>query len=55
MRQFLIALFSGVMIATAADQLLFGGANTIVPAQIAGSNALNQFNYQLSLLLRKVP
>jgi hypothetical protein len=26
-----------------------------VPAKIAGSNAVNEFNYQLSLLLSKVP
>jgi hypothetical protein len=55
MRQFLIALFSGLIIATAADELLFAGANTVVPAKIAGSNAVNQFNYELSLFLRKVP
>ena len=51
----MIALFSGLMIAAAADQVLYGGANTVVPAKVAGSNALNQFNYQLSLLLSKVP
>ena len=55
MRQFLIALFVGLIIATATDELLFAGAYTVVPAKIAGTNAVNQFNYQLSLLLRKVP
>jgi len=55
MRQFLIALFSGLMIAAVTDQVLYGGANTVVPAKIAGTNAVNQFNYQLSLLLSKVP
>jgi hypothetical protein len=55
MRQFLIALFSGLIIAAATDEVLYGGANTVVPAKIAGSNAVNQFNYQLSLLLSKVP
>jgi len=55
MRQFLIALFSGLMIAAATDQLLFAGANTVVPAKIAGENAVNKFNYELSLFLRKVP
>jgi len=55
MRQFLIALFSGLMIATATDELLYSGANTVLPAKIAGSNVVNQFNYQLSLFLRKVP
>lgn len=55
MRQFLIALFSGLMLAAVTDQVLYGGANTVVPAKIAGSNAVNQFNYQLSLLLSKVP
>ena len=55
MRQFLIALFSGLMIATAADTLLYGGANMVVPAKIAGTNAVNEFNYQLSLLLSKLP
>jgi hypothetical protein len=55
MRQFLVALFSGLIIATVTDQLLFAGANTIVPAKIAGSNAVNQFNYHLNLLLRNVP
>jgi hypothetical protein len=55
MRQFLIALFSGLMIAAATDQLLYGGAYTVVPAKIAGSNAVHQFNYQVSLLLSKVP
>jgi hypothetical protein len=54
MRQFLIALFAGLMIAAAADQVLYGGANTVVPAKIAGTNAANQVNYQLSLLLSKV-
>jgi hypothetical protein len=55
MRQFLIALFSGLIIAAAADELLYGGAYTIVPAKMAGSNAVNEFNYRLSLLLSKVP
>ena len=55
MRQFLIALFSGLIITAVADQVLYGGANTVVPAKIAGSNAVNEFNYQLSLLLSKVP
>jgi hypothetical protein len=55
MRQFLIALFSGLMIAAATDQLLYGGANTVVPAKVAGTNAVNQFNYQVSLLLSKLP
>jgi len=55
MRQFLIALFAGLMIAAATDELLFSGAYTIIPAKIAGTNAVNQFNYQLSLLLQKVP
>ena len=55
MRQFLIALFSGLIIAAAADEVLYGGAYTVVPAKIAGSNAVNEFNYQLSLLLSKVP
>ncbi|HXL65445.1 MAG TPA: hypothetical protein VN938_10325 [Xanthobacteraceae bacterium] len=55
MRQFLIALFSGLIIAAAADEVLYGGANTVIPAKVAGSNAVNQFNYQLSLLLSKVP
>jgi hypothetical protein len=55
MRQFLIALFSGLIIAAAADEVLYGGANTVVPAKIAGSKAVNQFNYQLDLLLSKVP
>ncbi len=54
MRPFLIALFLGLMIAAAADGVLYGGANTVVPAKIAGSNAVNQVNYQLSLLLSKV-
>jgi hypothetical protein len=39
----------------AADEVLYGGANTVIPAKVAGSNAVNQFNYQLSLLLSKVP
>jgi hypothetical protein len=55
MRQFLIALFTGLIITAATDELLYGGANTVVPAKIAGSNAVYQFNYQLSLLLSKVP
>jgi hypothetical protein len=55
MRQFLIALFFGLIIAAVTDELLYGGANTVVPAKVAGSNAVNQFNYQLSLLLSKVP
>jgi len=55
MRQFLIALFSGLIIAAATDELLYGGANTLVPAKIAGANAVSQFNYQLSLFLRQVP
>jgi hypothetical protein len=55
MRQFLIALFSGLMIATAADAFLYGGANTILPAKIAGTSAVNQFHYQISLLLSKLP
>ena len=55
MRQFLIALFSGLIIAAAADEVLYGGANTVIPAKVAGSNAVNQFSYQLSLLLSKVP
>ena len=55
MRQFLIALFSGLIIAAAADEVLYGGANTVIPAKVAGSNAVNQFIYQLSLLLSKVP
>ena len=55
MRQFLIALFSGLIIAAAADEVLYGGANTVIPAKVAGSNAVNEFNYQLSLLLSKLP
>ena len=55
MRQFLIALFSGLIIATATDEALYGGVNTVVPAKVAGSNAISQFHYQLSLFLRKVP
>jgi hypothetical protein len=55
MRQFLIALFFGLIIAAATDELLYGGANTVVPAKVAGSNAVNEFNYQLSLLLSKLP
>jgi hypothetical protein len=55
MRQFLIALFFGLMIATAADTLLYGGVNTVVPAKIAGAGAVNQFQYQISLLLSKLP
>ena len=55
MRQFLIALFAGLIIAAAADEVLYGGANTVVPAKIAGSSAVNEFNYQLNLLLSKVP
>jgi hypothetical protein len=55
MRQFLIALFSGLIIAAAADELLYGGVNTVVPAKVAGSNAVNQFNYQVNLLLSKIP
>ena len=53
MRPFLIALFLGLMIAAAADGVLYGGANTVVPAKTAGANAVNQVNYQLSLLLSK--
>jgi hypothetical protein len=55
MRQFLIALFFGLIIAAATDELLYGGAYTVVPAKVAGSNAVNEFNYQLSLLLSKLP
>jgi hypothetical protein len=55
MRQFLIALFFGLIIAAVTDELLYGGANTVVPAKVAGSNAVNEFNYQLSLLLSKLP
>jgi hypothetical protein len=55
MRQFLIALFAGLIITAVADEVLYGGANTVVPAKIAGTNAVNQFNYQLSVLLSKVP
>jgi len=55
MRQFLIALFAGLIIAAATDGVLYGGANTVVPAKIAGSHAFDQFNYHLNLLLSKVP
>jgi hypothetical protein len=55
MRHFLIALFSGLIIATAADAFLYGGVNTVVPAKIAGTSAVNQFHYQVSLLLSKLP
>jgi hypothetical protein len=55
MRQFLIALFAGLIITAAADELLYGGAYAVLPAKAAGSNAVNQFNYQLSLLLSKIP
>jgi hypothetical protein len=55
MRQYLIALFFGLMIANVADALLYGSANIITPAKIAGTNAVDVFNYQLSLLLRKLP
>lgn len=55
MRQFLITLFSGLIIAVLADQLLYGGVHTVVPAKTAGINAINQFNYQVSLLLSNLP
>jgi hypothetical protein len=55
MRQFLIALFLGLIIAAAADEVIYGGANTIVPAKVAGTHAVNEFNYQISLLLSKLP
>ncbi|HEY1747227.1 MAG TPA: hypothetical protein VGG11_10770 [Xanthobacteraceae bacterium] len=55
MRQFLIALFAGLFIAAATDELLYGGTYTVVPAKVAGSNAVHEFNYQLSLLLSKIP
>jgi hypothetical protein len=55
MRQFLIALFLGLGITAAADEVLYGGAYAIAPAKVAGSNAVYQFNYQLSLLLSKIP
>jgi hypothetical protein len=55
MRQFLIALFLSLIIAAAADEVLYGGAYTVVPAKLAGSNAVNEFNYQISLLVSKLP
>lgn len=55
MRQFLIALFAGLLITAVTDEVLYGGAYTIVPAKSAGSHAVNEFNYQLSLLLSKIP
>jgi hypothetical protein len=55
MRQFLISLFSGLMIAVAADYVIFGGAHTQYTAKTVGGKALDEFNYQLNLLLRKVP
>ena len=55
MRQFLIALFLGLFLTAVTDQLIYGGRYAISPAKMAGSNAVNQFNYQLSLLLSKIP
>jgi hypothetical protein len=55
MRQFLIALFFGLIITAAVDEVLYGGAYTVAPAKAAGSNAVKEFNYQLSLLLSKIP
>jgi hypothetical protein len=55
MRQFLIALFLSLIIAAVADEVLYGGAYTVTPAKLAGTHAVNEFNYQISLLLSKVP
>ena len=55
MRQFLIATFLSLIITAALDEVFYGGAYTIAPAKVAGWNAVNQFNYQLDLLLNKIP
>jgi hypothetical protein len=58
MRQFLLATFVGLMIAVAADHLLFAGVYTHQTSQSVGQAAAKggyEFNYQVSYLLRRIP
>jgi hypothetical protein len=55
MRQYLLAMGLALTVAVAADGLFFGGKFALQPSRSAGATALHQFNYQLDLLLRKVP
>jgi hypothetical protein len=55
MRQYLLPMIVALTITVAADELLFGGRFTLQPTRAAGETALQEFNYQLELLLRRVP